>query len=450
MEEKRKNNGSKSGKVRIIMEKRGRRVVEKLMKKSQIDAVLEVPGDKSISHRSIMIGALAKGITEIEGFSLSEDCRSTILCFEKMGIDIDIATGTNIKVDGKGLYGLKEPVDMLNVGNSGTTMRLISGILAGQHFTSRVTGDNSIQKRPMGRIITPLSQMGANIAGEAGGFAPLTIAGGNLSGIEYHMPVASAQVKSAILLAGLYSEGETTLVQPNITRDHTEIMLENFGADISREGLRVTLKSARNLEGTKVNIPGDISSAAYFIALGILSEKSRITIKNVGVNPTRSGLVEVLKQMGASIEISNIRSFSGERVADIYVKSSELKGIEISGSMIPLMIDEIPVLAVCALFAKGTTVIKDAGELKVKESDRIHAMVIELQKFGAAIRETDDGMIIEGEKALSGAHVDSHGDHRIAMSLGICASLISGETYIHGAQCCDISYPDFFKQLYLL
>jgi len=423
-------------------------MVEKLVKKVHINAVLEVPGDKSISHRSIMIGALAKGFTEVEGLSGGADCMSTVSCFRKMGIEID--TGKSLKIRGKGLYGLKESADILDVGNSGTTMRLISGILAGQRFTGRITGDSSIRKRPMGRIITPLAMMGAGIYGEEGGLAPLIITGGNLTGIEYNMPVASAQVKSAILLAGLYAQGETTVIQPDITRDHTEIMLENFGVDISRGGFSVKVKQAEEIIGGKIIIPGDISSAAYFIALGILSENSCITIKNVGINPTRSGFITVLKQMGADVEISNIRDFSGEAAADITVKSSSLKAVEISGSTIPLLIDEIPILAVCALFAKGTTIIKDAQELKVKESDRIHAMAVELKKFGAFIHGSDDGMIIEGGKGLKGAHAESHGDHRIAMSLAICASLIEGESFIHGAGCCNISYPQFFEILHEL
>ena len=421
-------------------------MVEKLTKKGKINANLEVPGDKSISHRSIMIGAIANGLTEVEGFSVGEDCLSTIDCFKKMGIDI-VGDGGKVKIYGKGLRGLEEPADILNVGNSGTTMRLISGILAGQGFISRITGDTSIQKRPMGRIMMPLSLMGANIVCEEGDFAPLTIKGGNLTGIEYKMPVASAQVKSSILLAGLYAQGKTTVVQPQISRNHTEIMLRNFGADIINDGPAVTVKQAGKLEGGKMIIPGDISSAAYFIALGVLSENSQIIINNVDINPTRSGILTVLKQMGADIELNNIRVFSGEEVADITVRTSGLKAVEISGATIPLMIDEIPILAVCALFADGVTIIKDAQELKVKESDRLNAMAIELQKFGADVTETADGLIIQGGKTLKGAHVSSHNDHRIAMSLAICASLVNGETFIDGAECCNISYPGFFNIL---
>ena len=422
-------------------------MVEKLTKKTRINATIEVPGDKSISHRSIIIGAIAEGLTQIEGFSAGADCFSTIACFEQMGIDIGLS-GTAVKIYGKGLFGLKKAENTLNVGNSGTTIRLISGILAGQGFTSRITGDASIQRRPMGRIITPLSMMGANINGENGRFAPITIKGASLKGIEYTMPVASAQVKSSVLLAGLYAEGETTVIQPEITRDHTEIMLENFGADIAKNGLGVMVKRAKKLEGSKINIPGDISSAAYFIALAILSENSQITIRNIGINPTRSGFLTVLKQMGANIEISNQRVFSGEEVADITLRTSKLKAAEISGSLIPLMIDEIPILAVCALFAEGTTIIKDAQELKVKESDRLHAMAVELEKFGANVEETEDGLIIQGGKALKGTHVNSHNDHRIAMSLAVCGCLVPGETFVQEAQCCNISYPGFFEKLY--
>ena len=421
-------------------------MVEVITGKKNINAVLKVPGDKSISHRSIMIGALTEGLTEVEGFSAGEDCMSTISCFGKMGVEI-IRSCECVKIYGKGLLGLIKPESILNVGNSGTTMRLISGILAGQHFTSRITGDASIQKRPMGRIITPLAMMGADIESGSGGLAPLVIKGGNLSGIEYNMPVASAQVKSSVLLAGLYAEGKTTVIQPEITRDHTEIMLRNFGAEIEVNGREVTLKPPTRLEGGKIVIPGDISSAAYFIALGLLSENSCIYIENVGINPTRSGFISVLEQMGADIELHNIRNHGGEKIADIEVRSSSLKAAEISGEIIPLMIDEIPILAVCALLAKGTTVIKDAGELKVKESDRIHAMVVELKKFGAEIEETSDGMIIEGGKALKGCHANSHNDHRVAMSLAVCASLVGGESFIHGAECCNISYPGFFEKL---
>ena len=409
-----------------------------------IKGSINVPGDKSISHRSVMLGAIAKDITEIEGFLMGEDCLSTISCFKKMGIDIRI-TPEKVIVKGNGMKGLKAPESILDVGNSGTTIRLIMGILSAQNFTSVITGDSSIQKRPMDRVAIPLKEMGAKITGKDNTtLAPLTIEGAPLKGIEYTLPVASAQVKSSIILAGIYAQGKTIITEPSLTRDHTEIMLSSFGASISREGSKIIINPAEELTGQKISVPGDISSAAYFIAAASILEGSDVLIKNVGVNPTRTGIIKALKEMGADISLLNERNLSGEAVADIQVKYAPLKGIALSGDIIPLMIDEIPVFAVAALFAEGKTIIKDAQELKVKESNRIAAMVTELKKMSANIEETPDGMIIEGGFNLKGASMESYNDHRIAMSLAIAALKAQGESTIINGSCTDISFPGFY------
>ena len=406
-----------------------------------------MPGDKSISHRSVMFGALAKGDTEISNFLRGADCLSTISCFRSMGVDIE-EKGENVLVHGKGLRGLRRPDGILDCGNSGTTTRLISGILAAQDFDVTLTGDESIQKRPMKRIIDPLSLMGAEIESVRGnGCAPLHITGAPLHGISYSTPVASAQVKSAILLAGLYADGETRVTEPAPSRNHTELMLSSFGADVRTEGTTVTIRQAEELYGQKIQVPGDISSAAFFIAAGLLIPGSEILLKNVGVNPTRDGVLRVFRRMGGSIETTALSSGAGEPAADLLVKASRLHGVEISGEEIPSLIDEIPVIAAAACFADGVTVIRDAAELKVKESNRIAAMTENLRAMGADVTETEDGMIIRGGRPLHGAVIDSRNDHRIAMTFAVAALAAEGETSIPQWDCVNISYPGFLEDL---
>lgn len=414
---------------------------------SPLRGSLHVPGDKSISHRSVMFGALAKGDTEISNFLRGADCLSTISCFRSMGVDIE-EKGENVLVHGKGLRGLRRPDGILDCGNSGTTTRLISGILAAQDFDVTLTGDESIQKRPMKRIIDPLSLMGAEIESVRGnGCAPLHITGAPLHGISYSTPVASAQVKSAILLAGLYADGETRVTEPAPSRNHTELMLSSFGADVRTEGTTVTIRQAEELYGQKIQVPGDISSAAFFIAAGLLIPGSEILLKNVGVNPTRDGVLRVFRRMGGSIETTALSSGAGEPAADLLVKASRLHGVEIGGEEIPSLIDEIPVIAAAACFADGVTVIRDAAELKVKESNRIAAMTENLRAMGADVTETEDGMIIRGGRPLHGAVIDSRNDHRIAMTFAVAALAAEGETSIFQWDCVNISYPGFLEDL---
>lgn len=419
----------------------------KLTRVKGFSGELTVPGDKSISHRSIMLGAIAKGNTEVYGFLQGADCLSSIACFRKMGVEIE-NRGSVVVIHGRGLHGLCAPKDTLDVGNSGTTTRLMSGILAAQTFTSRVNGDASIQKRPMGRIIKPLAMMGADIRSETeNDCAPLIISGRKLKGIHYNSPVASAQVKSAVLFAGLYAEGKTSVTEPALSRNHTELMFEEFGVNIKSEGTTATVQTADELYARKVTVPGDISSAAYFIVAGAITPSSCITIKNVGINPTRDGIIRVCEMMGADIRVERIGTDIGEPTADITVSSSALHGCEIGGDIIPTLIDEIPAIAVLACFAEGDTVIKDASELKVKESNRIDVMVNNLKAMGADIESTEDGMVIHGGKALHGATIDSKLDHRIAMSFAIAAMNADGETEIMGSECVDISYPGFYNDL---
>lgn len=415
-------------------------------KADRLKGEVTIPGDKSISHRAVMFGSLAEGTTEITNFLQGADCLSTIDCFRKMGIEID-NTSDRIMIHGKGLRGLTAPSEILDVGNSGTTTRLISGILAAQPFTSTLTGDASIQKRPMRRIMEPLSMMGADITSVNGNdCAPLRIAGAPLHGIHYHSKVASAQVKSAILLAGLYADGETKVTEPTVSRNHSEIMLNYFGASVRTEGTTAIIQPEPSLQGQKVNVPGDISSAAYFIAAGLIVPGSEILIRNMGINPTRDGILRVAQAMGGDITLLN-ENRDGEPTADLLVKSSSLHGITIEGDIIPTLIDELPVINVMAACANGTTVIRDAAELKVKESDRIDVMVRYLSAMGCDITGTDDGMIINGGNPLHGATVDSHMDHRIAMSFAIASLIAEGETEIKGSDIVTISYPNFYEDL---
>lgn len=407
---------------------------------------IKVPGDKSISHRAVMLGSLANGVTEISGFLKGADCLSTIDCFRKMGIDIDI-NGENVTVHGNGLRGLKKPDEMLYTGNSGTTTRLLCGILAGQNFDTSITGDVSIQKRPMGRVVKPLSMMGAKIENE---YCPLYITGTKLHGIDYKMPVASAQVKTAIILAGLYADGETVIHEIEKSRDHTELMLSAMGADLTVDNLDITVKPTNDLTAVNVDVPGDISSAAFFLVLGAIMPNSQITVTNVGINPTRTGIIDVLKDMGADITLENVHTSAGETVANITVRSSSLKGTTVGGDIIPRLIDELPIIAVAAVFADGQTVIKDAQELKVKETNRIRAVVDEFNKCGIDITETDDGMIINGGKSIHGADFKTYGDHRMAMSLTVLAQLADGESTLDDSDCACVSYPTFFDDFYKL
>lgn len=406
-----------------------------------------VPGDKSISHRAVMFGSIARGTTEITNFLKGADCLSTIACFRAMGVPIEMDK-TVVRVHGNGLHGLKAPSSVLDCGNSGTTTRLISGILAAQDFSVTLTGDESIQKRPMRRIITPLSQMGAQIASVHGNdCAPLRIDGRPLHGIHYLSPVASAQVKSAILLAGLYADGETRVTEPYVSRDHTERMLTGFGADIHTEGTTAIVIPPDELSGQKIEVPGDISSAAFFIAAALMAPDSELLLHNVGTNPTRAGILHVCKDMGADIRLLNTREASGEPTADILVRSSSLHGIEIGGAIIPTLIDELPMIAALACFADGETIIRNAEELKVKESNRLDVMVRGLSAMGADVSGTEDGMIIRGGRPLHGAVIDSHLDHRIAMTFAIAGCCADKETEVLGADCVNISYPEFYTDL---
>lgn len=414
---------------------------------NKIEGTVRVPGDKSISHRAVMFGALANGTTEIEGFLPGADCLSTIACFRSMGIEIE-QQEDRVTVRGKGWYGLQEPVSRLDVGNSGTTIRLMSGILATQPFHAVMEGDESIAKRPMRRVVAPLRQMGAKIDGRREGeFTPLSIRGGELQGIAYTSPVASAQVKSAILLAGLQAKGETTVTEPHLSRDHTERMLQAFGVRVERDGCTVKVQGGQELQARSIQVPGDISSAAFLIAAVMVVPGSSLLIENVGINPTRTGIIDVVQQMGGKLELLNERVVNEEPVADLLVTHSELKGIEIAGDLIPRLIDEIPVIAVMATQASGRTVIRDAEELKVKETDRIATVVGQLRKFGATVTPTEDGMIIEGKTALSGATIDSMGDHRIGMAMAIAGLAASGETVIENDEAIAVSFPGFASLL---
>lgn len=406
------------------------------------------PADKSISHRSLLLNSIAAGQAHISNFLAAEDCLSTLSCLSALGVPIR-REGTEVEITGRGNHGFTVPPHVLDAGNSGTTLRLMTGLLAAQPLKVTITGDVSLRARPMGRVIEPLKLMGAHIRGQVNDTrAPLTITGAALKGITYRLPVASAQVKSAILLAGLFASSETIIEQPALSRDHTERMLRAMGADLTVEGLKITLKPLKvPLNPLSITVPGDISSAAFWLVAGAIHPDAVVRLLGVGLNPTRDGIIEVLQSMGAGIIIENQRFGGDEPVADIVIRSGALRGVEIGGAMIPRIIDEIPVIAVAAAVAEGVTVIRDAAELRVKESDRIETTVEGLSKMGARIEERPDGMVIHGGRSLQGAECESHGDHRVAMALAVAGLIAEGETVIADAEAVDISYPDFWHHL---
>lgn len=418
-------------------------IVFKTSPGGQLKGNLRVPGDKSMSHRSIMLGSLAEGTTHVSGFLTGEDCIATMNAFRQMGVEIEGPENKNVVIHGVGMHGLKPPADELDMGNSGTAMRLMSGILAGQSFDTTLVGDKSLSSRPMNRITKPLKKMGGVIETAAEGRPPLHIKGGNkLHGIHYDLPVASAQVKSAVLLAGLYAEGKTSVTEPGITRDHSERMLRGFGYDVKTEGSNMSLEGGGKLIACDIDVPADISSAAFFMVGASIAEGSDLVLKHVGINPTRTGVIDILKLMGASIEVLNKCEVGGEPVADIRIRSSQLKGIHIPEELVPLAIDEFPVLFVAAACAEGETVLTGAEELRVKESDRIQVMADGLNACGIEAKATPDGIIIQGGQLTSG-EVDSHGDHRIAMAFSIAGLRASGEVTINDCANVNTSFPDF-------
>ncbi len=419
----------------------------------RLRGTLAPPGDKSVSHRAAILNAIARGEAVVENFQAGADCLSTLRCLQALGVGIDWDAkpssregGGTLRVHGAGRSGLRESDDVLDAGNSGTSLRLLTGLLAAQPFFSMLTGDASLRSRPMERVVEPLRAMGARIGGRAGGARPpLAIEGGSLRGIRYRLPVASAQVKSALILAALYAEGETILEEPAPSRDHTERMLRAMGADVAGEGGRIRVAPlADELAPLSLRIPGDISGAAFWMVAAVAHPDAELRLTGVGVNPSRSGIVDALGAMGASISLEEEREWGCEPVADIVVRSSSLRGTVIEGSLIPRLIDEIPVLAVAASLAEGETVIRDARELRVKESDRIRTTVQELRRLGAHIEERPDGMIIRGVGALQGGTCGSHGDHRLAMALAVAGLLAQGETVVRGAEAASVSYPSFW------
>jgi 3-phosphoshikimate 1-carboxyvinyltransferase len=414
---------------------------------------VQMPGDKSISHRYAMLAALAEGTSELRNFAAAADCHSTLACMKALGADVKVDKGT-VRVTGHGLRGLKSSWRTLDAGNSGTTIRLLSGILAGQEFKTMISGDESLQKRPMKRVVGPLREMGAEIKAREDNFAPLEIRGGKLRAIDYKMPMASAQVKSAVLLAGLFAEGETVVTEPTRTRDHTELALEEFGAPIERNARVTRIRGAGangsiSLKAQNLDVPGDISSAVFFIAAASLFPESSILIQNVGLNPTRTAILDVFAQMGASIQIHSVQSSKGEVVGDLAVKGAVLKGGVISGDTIPLLIDELPMLAALGPYTEEGIEIRDAGELRVKESDRIAALAQNLRKMGATVEERPDGLKVVGRSAgkLRGAEIEPHGDHRIAMAFAIAGLAAEGPTTILDAECAGVSFPTFYEEL---
>ena len=406
---------------------------------------VSVPGDKSISHRAVMLGALAEGATLIENFLPGEDCLATVACFRKLGVEISWTGKDSLRIQGCGLEGLREPEEVLDAGNSGTTMRLLLGIMAGQPFFSVLNGDASLRCRPRARVTGPLVRMGARIEGRQGGnLAPLAVQGGNLKPVHYNSPVASAQVKSAVLLAGLFAGGVTSVTEPYRSRDHTERMLRHFGAKVDVSGTTVRVAGRPRLLGRKIAVPGDLSSASFLMVAAAALPGSDLTLQRVGINPARSGIIDALTGMGASIELLNPREEGGEPVAEIRVRcTGRLTGIAVGGEMIPRLIDEIPALAVAAALAGGRTEIRDAAELKVKESNRIATVAGMLASFGAVVEELPDGLLVKGGKPLRGCACRSHGDHRIALAASVAGLLAEGETIVHDAECMNVSFPGF-------
>jgi 3-phosphoshikimate 1-carboxyvinyltransferase len=419
---------------------------KKIKPAQAVNGSIQLPGDKSISHRYAMLGAIAEGRTEIHFFSSSADCESTLACLGKLGVSVERKENV-VTFDGVGLRGLYPPREVLDAGNSGSTMRMLTGILAGQPFRSVIRGDASLSRRPMQRVIDPLARMGARIKSAEGARPPLEIEGGNLQPIHYQLPVASAQVKSAVLFAGLYAEGETEVVEPMATRDHTEIALEQMGVEIGRHRQTVSVRGPARLEGTTVHIPGDISSAAFFLAAALLAPQSNLVIQNIGLNPTRTAILDLLSPMGGDIRVLNVERLHGELIGDLHVESSRLEGGEIPPGLIPRLIDELPVLAVLGTQTEKGLSFRGAAELRVKESDRLVAVADNLRRMGAEVEEFADGLRVAGRQALRGAEVESYGDHRIAMAFAVAALVAQGTTLIRGSDCVDVSFPGFFEVL---
>ena len=414
----------------------------------RLNGEIRVQGDKSVSHRAIILGSIAKGVTNVTNFLPSDDCRATMNAFRAMGVSIEDINGGTVKIDGRDLYGLTEPADVLDMGNSGTSARLLCGLLAGQNFFSVMTGDSSLRRRPMKRVTGPLRSMGANITGRRDGdLLPLAIKGGELQGIHHRLPVASAQVKSALLFAGLYARGKTSVEEMPQSRDHTERMLTYFGIKLGKEGNVITIESGQKLTARDISVPGDISSAAFFMVGASILKGSEVIVRDVGLNPTRTGIIDVLRKMGALIEIIDLRDSEGEPVGDVRVVSAPLKGTEISGEIIPRLVDELPVICIAAAVAEGETLIKDAAELRVKESDRIAVMAECLTLMGVDVETFDDGMRITGGRQLKGTVCNSHGDHRIAMSMAIAGLVADDEMVIEDTECIKTSFPEFEKTL---
>jgi 3-phosphoshikimate 1-carboxyvinyltransferase len=419
---------------------------KKIKRAKGVNGSIQLPGDKSISHRYAMLGAIAEGATEIHFFSSSDDCQSTLACLGKLGVGIERKEDV-VTVRGAGLRGLQQPRDVLDAGNSGSTVRMLAGLLAGQPFRSMLSGDASLSRRPMQRVIDPLTRMGARIKSGEGGRPPLEIEGGPLQPIRYQLPVASAQVKSAVLFAGLYAEGETEVVEPVSTRDHTEIALEQMGVEIGRHRQTISVRGPARLDGTTVHIPGDISSAAFFLAAALLVPESNLVIQNIGLNPTRTAILDLLAPMGGDIRVLNVEMLHGELIGDVHAESSRLEGGEVPLELIPRLIDELPVLAVLGTQTEKGLSFRGAAELRVKESDRLTTVAENLRRMGAEVEEFPDGLRVAGRQALHGAEVESYGDHRIAMAFAVAGLVAEGTTLIRGSDCVDVSFPGFFEVL---
>ena len=419
---------------------------KKITPAKRLEGQLQLPGDKSISHRYAMLGAIAEGTTDIHFFATSADCQSTLECLKKLGVKIQRRDNV-VTIEGGGLTGLKPSTAALDAGNSGTTMRMLAGILAGQPFRSVLSGDASLSRRPMKRIVEPLTLMGARIRVAEGGLPPLEIEGGALTPIHYDLPVASAQVKSAVLFAGLHAEGETEVVEPAPTRDHTEIALEQMGAEIGRHGRTVAVRGRARLEGRKFYVPGDISSAAFFMIAGLMVPESNLVLRNVGLNPTRTAILDVLAGMGGRVKVLNVEVVNGELLGDLHVETSKLRGGEIPSEVVPGLIDELPVLAVLGTQTEEGLSFRGAAELRVKESDRIAVVAENLKRLGAEVEEFPDGLRVAGRQALRGAEIETHGDHRIAMAFAVAGLMAEGTTVIRDSGCVDVSFPEFFETL---